>query len=257
MEWPIDLLIEVVWVTYLIVLRRHHHEAASSRTSTWPTGSTCPSSWLPRCCTPSTTWRCRSSLFTLKSYSLFAGTQDAMTQWWYGHNAVGFFLTAAFLGMMYYFVPKQAGRPIYSYRLSIVHFWALSFMYMWVGASPPALDRAARLDLDPGRHLLHHAADAFLGRHDQRHHDPVRRVGQTAYRPDHALHDRRAVVLRHVHLRRSDDVAEGRQRAVALHRLDRGPRALRRAGLGGDDLLRFAVSHDPQAVGHQDVQRAS
>jgi cytochrome c oxidase cbb3-type subunit 1 len=57
-----------------------------------------------------------------------------MTQWWYGHNAVGFFLTAAFLGMMYYFVPKQAGRPVYSYRLSIVHFWALSFLYMWVGA---------------------------------------------------------------------------------------------------------------------------
>ncbi|WP_322628445.1 cytochrome-c oxidase, cbb3-type subunit I [Halothiobacillus sp.] len=71
---------------------------------------------------------------SLDSYSLFSGVQDAMTQWWYGHNAVGFFLTAAFLGMMYYFVPKQAGRPIYSYRLSIVHFWALSFLYMWVGA---------------------------------------------------------------------------------------------------------------------------
>lgn len=73
------------------------------------------------------------SLTSLESYSLFSGAQDAMTQWWYGHNAVGFFLTAAFLGMMYYFVPKQAGRPVYSYRLSIIHFWALSFMYMWVG----------------------------------------------------------------------------------------------------------------------------
>lgn len=73
------------------------------------------------------------SLTSATSYSLFSGAQDAMTQWWYGHNAVGFFLTAAFLGMMYYFVPKQAGRPIYSYRLSIIHFWALSFMYMWVG----------------------------------------------------------------------------------------------------------------------------
>ncbi|UJS23497.1 cytochrome-c oxidase, cbb3-type subunit I [Thiothrix winogradskyi] len=73
------------------------------------------------------------SLTSAASYSLFSGAQDAMTQWWYGHNAVGFFLTAAFLGMMYYFVPKQAGRPIYSYRLSIIHFWALSFMYMWVG----------------------------------------------------------------------------------------------------------------------------
>jgi cytochrome c oxidase cbb3-type subunit 1 len=73
------------------------------------------------------------SLTSAASYSLFSGAQDAMTQWWYGHNAVGFFLTAAFLGMMYYFVPKQAGRPVYSYRLSIIHFWALSFMYMWVG----------------------------------------------------------------------------------------------------------------------------
>jgi cytochrome c oxidase cbb3-type subunit 1 len=61
------------------------------------------------------------------------GVQDAMMQWWYGHNAVGFFLTAGFLGMMYYFVPKQAGRPVYSYRLSVVHFWALIFTYMWAG----------------------------------------------------------------------------------------------------------------------------
>jgi len=68
-----------------------------------------------------------------KSYSLFAGVQDALTQWWYGHNAVGFFLTAGFLAMMYYFVPKQAERPIYSYRLSIIHFWALIFLYIWAG----------------------------------------------------------------------------------------------------------------------------
>ncbi|PCK78148.1 cytochrome-c oxidase, cbb3-type subunit I [Rhizobium sophoriradicis] len=68
-----------------------------------------------------------------KSYSLFSGVQDALTQWWYGHNAVGFFLTSGFLGMMYYFVPKQANRPVYSYRLSILHFWALIFMYIWAG----------------------------------------------------------------------------------------------------------------------------
>ena len=73
------------------------------------------------------------SLWPMKSYSVYAGTQDAMVQWWYGHNAVGFFLTAGFLGIMYYFVPKQAGRPIYSYRLSVVHFWALIFTYMWAG----------------------------------------------------------------------------------------------------------------------------
>ena len=73
------------------------------------------------------------SIYSSKSYSLFSGVQDALTQWWYGHNAVGFFLTAGFLGMMYYFIPKQANRPIYSYRLSIVHFWALIFLYIWAG----------------------------------------------------------------------------------------------------------------------------
>jgi cytochrome c oxidase cbb3-type subunit 1 len=73
------------------------------------------------------------SLLGSESYSAFAGVQDAMTQWWYGHNAVGFFLTAGFLGMMYYFVPKQAERPVYSYRLSIVHFWSLIFLYIWAG----------------------------------------------------------------------------------------------------------------------------
>ena len=73
------------------------------------------------------------SITDAKSYSAFAGVQSAMIQWWYGHNAVGFFLTAGFLGMMYYFIPKQANRPIYSYRLSIIHFWSLIFIYIWAG----------------------------------------------------------------------------------------------------------------------------
>ncbi len=73
------------------------------------------------------------SIFGSKSYSLLSGAPDAITQWWYGHNAVGFFLTAGFLGMMYYFIPKQADRPVYSYRLSIIHFWALTFIYVWAG----------------------------------------------------------------------------------------------------------------------------
>jgi len=73
------------------------------------------------------------SFLGVKSYSVFAGVQSALVQWWYGHNAVGFFLTAGFLGMMYYFVPKQANRPVYSYRLSIIHFWALIFLYIWAG----------------------------------------------------------------------------------------------------------------------------
>ncbi|CAH1651671.1 MULTISPECIES: cytochrome-c oxidase, cbb3-type subunit I [unclassified Chelatococcus] len=74
------------------------------------------------------------SLGHAKSYSLFSGVQDAMTQWWYGHNAVAFFLTAGFLGMMYYYLPKRAGRPIFSYRLSIISFWGITFMYMWAGS---------------------------------------------------------------------------------------------------------------------------
>nr|WP_306253437.1 cytochrome-c oxidase, cbb3-type subunit I [Parvularcula sp. IMCC14364] len=73
------------------------------------------------------------SLVETRSYSVFAGVQDALTQWWYGHNAVGFFLTAGFLGIMYYFIPKRAERPVYSYRLSIVHFWSLIFIYIWAG----------------------------------------------------------------------------------------------------------------------------
>ncbi|MGD9814969.1 MAG: cytochrome-c oxidase, cbb3-type subunit I [Hyphomonadaceae bacterium] len=73
------------------------------------------------------------SFASWQSYSLFSGVQDALTQWWYGHNAVGFFLTAGFLGIMYYFIPKQADRPVYSYRLSIIHFWALIFLYIWAG----------------------------------------------------------------------------------------------------------------------------
>ncbi len=73
------------------------------------------------------------SIFSSKSYVVWSGVQDAMIQWWYGHNAVGFFLTASFLGIMYYFVPKRADRPVYSYRLSIIHFWALIFIYIWAG----------------------------------------------------------------------------------------------------------------------------
>jgi cytochrome c oxidase cbb3-type subunit 1 len=73
------------------------------------------------------------SIFGSSSVPVMSGVQGAMTQWWYGHNAVGFFLTAGFLGMMYYFIPKQAERPVYSYKLSIIHFWALIFLYIWAG----------------------------------------------------------------------------------------------------------------------------
>ena len=130
LEWPIDLLIAVVWVAYAVVFfgtiaqRKVKHIYVAN-------------------------WFFAAYVITIavlhifnniaipvsptKSYVVYSGVVDAMVQWWYGHNAVGFFLTAAFLGMMYYFVPKQVGRPIYSYRLSIVHFWALISIYMWAG----------------------------------------------------------------------------------------------------------------------------
>jgi cytochrome c oxidase cbb3-type subunit I len=130
LEWPIDILIAIVWISYAVVffgtigIRKVKHIYVAN----WFYGAfilavallhivesaAIPAGWF-------------------KSYSAYAGVQDAMVQWWYGHNAVGFFLTAGFLGMMYYFVPKQAERPVYSYSLSIVHFWALIFTYMWAG----------------------------------------------------------------------------------------------------------------------------
>ena len=130
LEWPIDLLIAVVWVAYAIVffgtigIRKVRHIYVAN----WFFGAfiiaVAVLHIVNSAAMPAGLW---------KSYSAYAGVQDAMVQWWYGHNAVGFFLTAGFLGMMYYYIPKQAERPIYSYRLSIVHFWALIFTYMWAG----------------------------------------------------------------------------------------------------------------------------
>jgi len=130
LEWPIDLLIAVVWVVYAVVFfgtvatRKVKHIYVAN----WFFGAfiltiavlhIVNSAFIPVTLT--------------KGYSFYPGAIDAMVQWWYGHNAVGFFLTTAFLGMMYYFIPKQAERPVYSYRLSVVHFWALISTYMWAG----------------------------------------------------------------------------------------------------------------------------
>tara|TARA_R110002124_G_scaffold212797_1_gene378866 strand:- start:1364 stop:3010 length:1647 start_codon:yes stop_codon:yes gene_type:complete len=131
-EWYVDLWLTVVWVAFLavflgtIVKRKEPHIYVAN----W--------FYLSFIVTVAMLHVVNGlsmpvSLLGSKSYSLFSGVQDALTQWWYGHNAVGFFLTAGFLGMMYYFVPKQANRPIYSYRLSIIHFWGLIFLYIWAG----------------------------------------------------------------------------------------------------------------------------
>jgi len=131
--WPLDLLITVVWVAYLIIYVQtvRHRSQPHIYVANWFFLAFILATALLHVFN---NLAVPVSLFSMTSYSAFSGVQDAMTQWWYGHNAVGFFLTAAFLGMMYYFVPKQAGRPVYSYRLSIIHFWALVFLYMWAGA---------------------------------------------------------------------------------------------------------------------------
>jgi cytochrome c oxidase cbb3-type subunit I len=130
LEWPIDVLIALVWVAYLIVFfgTLARRRVAHIYVANWFYGAFIITTAVLHIVNSA-----EVPLTLTKSYSAYAGTADAMVQWWYGHNAVGFFLTAGFLGMMYYFVPKQAGRPIYSYRLSIVHFWALISIYMWAG----------------------------------------------------------------------------------------------------------------------------
>ncbi len=130
LEWPIDVLITVIWVVYAYVFfgtiarRKVKHIYVAN----WFFGA-----YIITVALLHVFNSMAIPVSFMKSYSMYAGVQDAMVQWWYGHNAVGFFLTAAFLGMMYYFVPKQAERPIYSYRLSVVHFWALIFVYIWAG----------------------------------------------------------------------------------------------------------------------------
>jgi len=130
LEWPIDILIAAVWVAYAIVFfgTIFKRKVTHIYVANWFYGAFILAVALLHIVNSAAI-----PVSLTKSYSAYAGVQDAMIQWWYGHNAVGFFLTAGFLGMMYYFVPKQAERPVYSYRLSVVHFWALIFTYMWAG----------------------------------------------------------------------------------------------------------------------------
>ena len=131
-EWYVDIWLTIVWVAYLLVFlgtiftRKERHIYVANWFLLSFIITVAMLHLVNNISIPVSFWGS-------KSVQVFAGVQDAMTQWWYGHNAVGFFLTAGFLGMMYYFVPKQAGRPVYSYRLSIIHFWALIFLYIWAG----------------------------------------------------------------------------------------------------------------------------
>ncbi|MEM7728577.1 MAG: cytochrome-c oxidase, cbb3-type subunit I, partial [Pseudomonadota bacterium] len=131
-EWYVDLWLTIVWVAYLLVflLTLARRKEPHIYVANW--------FYLAFIVTVAILHLVNNlalpvALTSAKSYSLYAGVQDAMTQWWYGHNAVGFFLTAGFLAIMYYFIPKRANRPVWSYKLSIVHFWAVIFIYIWAG----------------------------------------------------------------------------------------------------------------------------
>ena len=179
------------------------------------------------------------SLF--KSYTIYSGAVDAMVQWWYGHNAVAFFLTAGFLGMMYYFVPRQAQQPLWSYRFSIVNFWALISIYMWAGS----------------HHLLYTALPDWvqsvgmvfslvllmpsMGSAANGLHDVQRLLAQGAHRPRRQVHGDGAGLLRRLDVRRLDDGDQVGELADSLHRLDRRACAFRRHRLGRDDHHRLAV----------------
>src|SRR6185369_12089658 len=130
LEWPIDIAIAVIWVAFTvnllgtIIKRREKHMYVAI----WfyiATAITVAMLHIINSLEVPAGW--------FKSYSVYAGVQDALVQWWYGHNAVAFFLTTPYLGLMYYFLPKAAGRPVFSYRLSVIHFWALIFIYIWAG----------------------------------------------------------------------------------------------------------------------------
>ena len=131
-EWYVDLWLTIVWLAYLavfvgtLVKRKEPHIYVANWFFLSFIITVAMLHVFNNLSVPVSIWGS-------KSVQVFSGVQDAMTQWWYGHNAVGFFLTAGFLGMMYYFVPKQAERPVFSYKLSIIHFWALIFIYIWAG----------------------------------------------------------------------------------------------------------------------------
>ena len=188
-----------------------------------------------------------------KSYSIFAGVQSAMVQWWYGHNAVGFFLTAGFLGMMYYFIPKRAERPVYSYRLSILHFWSLIFIYIWAGphhlhytALP---DWAQTLGMTfsimlwmPSWGGMINGAMTLSGAWDKLRTDPVLRFMIIAL----AFYGMST-------FEGPPDVDKGGQFAVALHRLDNRPRSFGCVGMGRFYYVRCALLYGAVPVGPQGI----
>lgn len=175
LEWPIDILITLIWVVFAINLfgtiakRREKHLYVAI----W--------FYIATIVTVAVLHIVNSieiPVTLFKSYSAYAGVQDALVQWWYGHNAVAFFLTTPYLGLMYYFMPKAANRPIYSYRLSIIHFWALIFLYIWAGPHHLLYSALPDWAQSLGTVFFNYAYCSFMGWNDQRTFNFARRVGQ-------------------------------------------------------------------------------
>ena len=239
-EWYADLWLTVVWVVYLAIFlgtlakRKEPHIYVANWFYLAFIVTIAMLHLVNNAAIP-------VSLTNPKSYIVYAGVQDAMTQWWYGHNAVGFFLTAGFLGIMYYFIPKRVERPIYSYRLSIVHFWTLIFLYIWAGphhlhytALP---DWAQTLGMTfsimlwmPSWGGMINGLMTLSGAWDKLRTDPVVRflVVSVAF---YGMSTFEGPVMS----------IKAVNSLSALHRLDHRSRALRCPRLGGDGVLRRAL----------------
>ena len=237
-EWFIDIAVAVVWVSFGVVFfatiarRRIRHIYVSN----WYYGALIIAVGLLHIVN-----NIALPVSLTKSYPVYSGAVDAMVQWWYGHNAVAFFLTAGFLGMMYYFVPRQAQQPLWSYRFSIVNFWALISIYMWAG--PHHLMYTALPDwvqsvgmafslilLMPSWGSAANGLLTFNGSWHLLKTDPAAKFMVLSL-----------VFYAAVDARRLDDGDQDRQLADALHRVDGRARALRRARLGRDDHHRLAL----------------
>ena len=243
--WPIDVLITLVWVVFAInffgtiAIRKVQHLYVAiwfymSFVITIAVLHIVNSLAIP------------ATLF--RSYPIYSRAHRRLVQWWYGHNAVGFFLTTPFLGLMYYFLPKAAERPVYSYRLSILHFWGLVFLYIWAGphhllysALP---DWAQTLGMVFSIVLLAPSwggmLNGLLTLRGAR--------GTAPHRPHPEVHGGGRVVLRHEHLRGSHDVHPIRERIGPLHQLGHRPRPYGRPRMGGHDVLRDPLLDGPELL---------
>ena len=246
-EWYADLWLVVVWVTYFVLYIRtlaRRHEPHIYVANWYYMAFILVVAMLHIV----NNLALPVSLAGAKSFTIWAGVQDAMIQWWYGHNAVAFFLTAGFLGMLYYFLPVRSGRPIWSYRLSILSFWGIVFFYIWVGSHHlhyTALPYWAQtlgmtfsvMLLVPSWASAGNAIATLNGA-----------LAQGARRRDAALHVRRRGLLRPLDLRGLVPRHPPRELALALHGLDGRARPRRHARVGRDDHLRRDLHHRAAAL---------